>query len=79
MFDEPLAKLHTQLSNTNTLLLTWDNYPVTGWRYSLQQSPDLNAAHWLTVPNAPEVNGSLISVNIPVTQTNAYFRLVRAL
>jgi hypothetical protein len=78
-FDEPVAELSTQLSNANTLSLIWRNYPITGWRYSLQQSPDLNPAYWLTVPKAPEVNGSSISVSMPVTETKAYFRLVRAL
>ena len=79
VFEEPIATLHPQLSKTNTLSLVWGNYPVTGWRYSLQQSFGLNPAFWFMVPNAPELDGFSISVTVPNPNAKAYFRLVRKL
>lgn len=76
VWEEPGARLHLQLSNTNMISLTWTNYPVTGWRYSLQQNPDLNPLHWAIVTNGSEVNASLIQVNLPAPKTNTYFRLL---
>lgn len=79
VFEEPLATLHPQASKTNTLFLIWGNYPVTGWRYSLQQSPDLELNRWFAVTNPPELNASSLQVTIPAPRTNAYYRLRRDL
>src|SRR5262249_37751525 len=41
-----------QSSGPNGLVLSWPDYFNT-FRYRVQQNPDLNAAHWVTLPDLP--------------------------
>jgi RHS repeat-associated protein/uncharacterized repeat protein (TIGR01451 family) len=57
----------------NQVLLSW---PSSVGNYGLQVTTNIvSTASWGAVSNAPTTNGSTISVTIPVTQTNQYFRL----
>jgi len=68
----PPVLLNIALTN-NQVLLSW---PSSAGNFGLQVTTNFIAsASWATVANAPATNGSTISVSLPVTRTNQFFRL----
>jgi hypothetical protein len=68
----PPVMLNIALTN-NQVLLSW---PSSAGNFGLQVTTNLvSTASWSAVVNAPTTNGSTITVTIPVTRTNQFFRL----
>ena len=68
----PLLRL--QATQTGFLALDWDeNY----WEYVLQQNPDLNPLHWVTVENQPELYGALLRVTLAPPRGRMFYRLIK--
>ena len=68
----PPVLLNIALTN-NQVLLSW---PSSAGNYGLQMTTNLvSSASWSAVGNSTTTNGNTISVTIPVTKTNQFFRL----
>jgi len=68
----PPVLLNIALTN-HQVLLSW---PSSAGNFGVQQTTNLALpATWSTVSNAPTTNGSTITIPIPVTRTNQFFRL----
>jgi uncharacterized repeat protein (TIGR01451 family) len=68
----PPVVLNIALTN-NQVLLSW---PSSAGNFGLQVTTNLvSSANWSAVGNAPTTNGNTITVTIPVTKTNQFFRL----
>jgi hypothetical protein len=67
----PLLKSGKDLNNQ--VLLSW---PSSAGNYGLQTTTNLvSSGSWAAVANAPTTNGSTITVTLPLTRTNQFFRL----
>jgi uncharacterized repeat protein (TIGR01451 family) len=68
----PPVVLNIALTN-NQVLLSW---PSSAGNYGLQMTTNLvSSPSWSAVANAPITNGGTITITLPVTGTNQYFRL----
>jgi uncharacterized repeat protein (TIGR01451 family) len=68
----PPVLLSIALTN-NQVLLSW---PSSAGNFGLQMTTNLvSSATWSAVGNSTTTNGSTISVTMPVTKTNQFFRL----
>ena len=68
----PAVLLNIALTN-NQVLLSW---PSSAGNYALQVKTNLApSASWSAVATAPTTNGSAVTVTLPLTKTNQFFRL----
>ena len=68
----PAVLLNITLTN-NQVLLSW---PASAGNFGLQATTNFaSSASWSTVATMPTTNGSAITVTLPVTSTNQFFRL----
>jgi predicted component of type VI protein secretion system len=61
-----------QLTATNTVVVTWPGV-IAG--YVLQQNHKLNTTNWANVTNLDSVVNGQHQVIVPVTSSNAFYRL----
>lgn len=69
----PPVLLNIALTNQNQVVLSW---PSSAGNYGLQATTNLvSATNWAALVNTLATNGNTISVTLPVTKTNEFFRL----
>jgi prophage DNA circulation protein len=69
----PPVLLNIALTNQNQVVLSW---PSSAGNYGLQATTNLvSATNWAALVNTLATNGNTISVMLPVTKTNEFFRL----
>ncbi|HAM70480.1 MAG TPA: hypothetical protein DCM86_02430 [Verrucomicrobiales bacterium] len=69
----PVTLLSSRTS-TNSLRLAWS---ADAYGYSLQASPDVNAAHFVNTLAMPVLEGSLQAVYVPMSNSVRLFRLAQ--
>lgn len=70
----PAPPLLSCNSNNNEITLSW---PLSGAGYLLEAKTNLAAGGWILVSDPPVTNGEALSVTLPITWTQHFFRLRR--
>jgi hypothetical protein len=75
MLDEQLlGPTITISSSSGNINLSW---PTTAGAFALESTPSLNPANWQPVTATSVTNNGIVTVTIPITSSEAFFRLAQ--